>query len=160
MKKRLGLIIVVVIAVLIVGLLVWRLWPQTASSLIDAKENAGVTSCSAEFNSTVNGLEIYRMDGQAADDVLEILESSGYRPDFRNLLPWGIDGVSSDRNHDGRTVRVFFGYEGDYADFLFLSRSLVVVTTAEKPGNRIYHPTNRETMDKLITYLHTYGTEQ
>ena len=160
MKKRLGLIIAVVIAVLIVGLLVWRLWPQTASSLIDAKENAGMTSFSADVNSTVNGLVTYRIEGQVADDVLEILEASGYRPDFRNLLPWGTDGVSSDRNHDGRTVRVFLGYEGDYADFLFFSSSQVVVTTAEKPGYRIYHPTNRETMDKLITYLQTYGTPQ
>ena len=46
MKKRIGLTIAIVIAVLIIGLLGWRFWPQPASSVMSVSEDT-ITSFAA-----------------------------------------------------------------------------------------------------------------
>ena len=55
MKIRLGLIIKIVVAVLIIGLLIWRFWPQSSANLITVDKNAiisfaGIASVSRNEN--------------------------------------------------------------------------------------------------------------
>ncbi len=45
-EKRIGLTIAIVIAVLIIGLLGWRFWPQSASSVMSVSEDT-ITSFAA-----------------------------------------------------------------------------------------------------------------
>ena len=113
MKKRIGLIITIIVAALIVCLLIWRFWPQSSSNLISVDENSITSfSASAMIHHLENGqtrTDTYRIDnpaqqGNEPGDIIEILATSRYQQDFRNLLPWSADNVEADKNYDGRTV--------------------------------------------------------
>lgn len=112
--------------------------------------------------------DTYRIDeqeelGNEQEELAEILETSRYQQDFRNLWPWGIDSVSGGRYYDGRTVTVTFyssNAENQYAEIMFMSSGLVVVQTGKHSGMCIYHPTNRETLDKLVEYLQANGIKE
>ena len=96
-------------------------------------------------------------------EILEILASSGYRRDYRNLLPWGIDGVDSDKNYDGHrfSLLLVWGEESDNCTHIqFLSHSIIAVSAPEKPGFQIYHPTNEDTLYELVEYLQANGTKK
>ena len=173
MKKRIGLASAIVIAILIVCLLLWRFIPQSTSTLIPVSKDS-ITSFSA--NGMLENFELDQTDFYSIAssnplsnepenimEAMEILATSKYQPDFRNLLPWGIDSVSSNNNYDGRmvTFSLYFQDEGsNYIEFQFLSNSIVVIRTADQTGMRIYHPTNSETFDKLVEYLQTHGVLQ
>ncbi len=170
MKKRIGSAIAIAVAILIACLLLWRFIPQSTSAFIPVS-NESITSFSA--NGMLENFELDQTDfysiasssplGSTPEEiikVMEILATSKYQPDFRNLLPWGIDSVSSDRNYDGRmvTFSLYFNNEGSkYTEFQFLSNSIVVIRTADQTSMRIYHPTNSETFEKLVAYLQANG---
>ncbi len=169
MKKRIGLIIAIVIAVLIIGLLGWRFWPQSASSVMPVSEDT-ITSFAAYgmLDSFEMGCcDLYSINSPAPisnepGEILEILAMSKYQQDFRNLLPWGVDGVSADKNYDGNmvTLSLYFQDKQGYIEFQFLSNSIVVVRTSNQPNMRIYHPTNSAAFEKLVEYLKTHGVLQ
>lgn len=172
MKKRIGLIIAIIVAVLLVGLLIWRFWPRSFSNLLGVDENA-IASCSAyamvgRFEDGESFTDTYSLNDKESDkkvyqDLVKILATSDYQQDFRNLLPWGIDSVSADKNYDGQLITVSFfteGAEKEYFGIKFMSSSIVVVYTAEHPGMRIYHPTNQKTMQELIEYIKSLGKKQ
>ena len=48
----------------------------------------------------------------------------------------------------------------EYVQIQFLSSSIIVVSSGDKTGSRIYHPTNKKTIDQLVEYLQTYGVKQ
>lgn len=166
MKKR---IIIGIVIALVLGVLLWRFIPRSAGAVIPVDEN-DVTSFAAISMVGRNLLgepnfSIYRIDSadatkQNIHDFLEILKTSRYQPDFRNLLPWGIDSVSSDKNYDSRTVTVQFTCGDDYLDITFHSPTLITISTKDTSGFRIYHPTNKNTITKLVEYLETHGTLQ
>lgn len=169
MKKR---IIAIAVISIIACLLIWRFWPCSFSNTISLDKDSVVNfSALARVDRFENGQsysDTYRIDTQqspsgSVGEILEILSGSGYQQDFRNLWPWGIDGVSADKNYDGHTIllQFFLGNEKEeYVDIQFLSSSIIAVSTADAPGFRIYHPTNRKTMYELIAYLQTHGTKQ
>lgn len=172
MKKRIGLIITVLTIALVICLLTWRFLPQSSSSLISIDKSA-ITGISAyamirTFENGQSYTDTYRIDKQETpsnehEELAEILATSRYQQDFRNLWPWGIDSVSGGRYYDGRTVTVTFyssNAENQYAEIMFMSSGLVVVQTGKRPGMRIYHPTNKETLDKLVEYLQTNGIKE
>ena len=171
MKKRVGLIITIVIAALIVCLLIWRFWPHSSARLLSVDENT-ITGFSAyamvrRIENGQSYTDTYRLDdpaqqGNTPEEIVKILAASHYQQDFRNLLPWGIDSVASDKNYDGRTVTLNFYFqnaENESVEILFLSSSIIVVQ-AEKHPMRIYHPTNAQTLDKLIAYVQAHGIIQ
>ena len=49
--------------------------------------------------------------GNEPGDILEILATSKYQQDFRNLLPSSADSVEADKNYDGRTVTLNFYFQ-------------------------------------------------
>ena len=172
MKKRIGFVIAAVIIVLVICVLTWRFLPKSSSSLI-AIDKSSITGISAyamirTFENGQSYTDTYRIDkqgdlGNEQEELAEILATSRYQQDFRNLWPWGIDSVSGGRYYDGRTVTVTFyssNAENQYAEIMFMSNGLVVVQTDKHPGMRIYHPTNKETLDKLVQYLQTNGIKE
>lgn len=172
MKRRIWLTMAIIVAALIVCLLIWRFWPRSSSHLMPIDENA-VTSFSAfayvvRFGDAQTPSDTYRINipepqSDIPGEVKEILAASSYQQDFRNLLPWGVDGVDADKNYDGRTVTLNFYFqnaENEYVEVMFLSNSLMWIRTEEHPNLRIYHPTNSETLDKLVEYLQTHGIKQ
>ena len=172
MKKRIWLIMAAIVIALIICLLIWRFYPQSSSSLMPIDKNT-VTDLSAiayilRFGDTQTHSDTYRIDNpypQSTElgEIIEILATSNYQQDFRNLLPWGIDTVDSDKNYDGRTVTLIFFFqnaENEYMEIMFQSNSLMWIRTEEHPNLRIYHPTNSATLDKLVEYLQTHGVKQ
>ena len=166
MKKRIGIIVTAFIISLVVGLLIWRFWPRSSSHIISIDESAftGVSAVAmvSRLEDGAPYSDIYRIDppNDAAGDVLEVLSTSRYRPDFRNLLPWNLDSLSSGKNYDGRIVSLTFSavnQEEQFVSFDFLSSTIVQVHIGNESGFRIYHPTNRNTIDKLVEYLQANG---
>lgn len=171
MKKRIALIIVILIIALVICVLTWRFWPQSFSNLMGVDEGAttGISAYAMEstFENGQSDLDMYRIDIEESQsdeitELIEILSTSHYQQDFRNLFLWGLDYVDSDRNYDGKTISLslYAGPQQDeYVEIQFLSSSIVAVRGSGKSGLRIYHPTNRETMGKLIEYLQTHGEQ-
>ena len=169
MKKRIRLISIIIILALVIFLLIWRLLPQSFSSLISVNESS-ITSFSAYgmFQNFEEGhCDLYSINEPAPisfepGEILEILATSGYQQDFRNLLPWGVDAVAADNNYDGNmvTLSLYFQDKQGCIEFQFLSNSIVAVSTSEQPDMRIYHPTNSATFDKLVDYLLVHGILQ
>ena len=172
MKKKIGFIIKFFLAILIVFLLVWRFWSQSFSDIITVDKNS-ITSFSSSvmIHRLENGqipTDTYRVvsteePGNEPKDILEILASTKYRPDFRNLLPWKTDSIESDKNYDGRTA-VFVFSTGDQKDewleIYYLSHSIMTVSVGGTDKLNIYHPTNHKTLDELIEYIKSHNNEQ
>ena len=97
------------------------------------------------------------------EEIMEILATSSYRQDFRNLLLWDLDYVDADKNYDGRTVTVSFYMNNQmdkYVQIQFLSSSIIVVSSGGETGFRVYHPTNHQTIDQLSEYIQTHGVKE
>lgn len=172
MKKQLRLIVISVIILLVVCLPLWRFWPYSLANLVSIDEDS-ITNFSAytmvsRFENGQSYLDNYRIDSTEQEayhlaELIKILNISGYRQDFRNLLPWGLDSVSADKNYDGQTVILAFytGNEKDeYVQIQFMSSSIIAVQEGDKPGFRIYHPTSPKTIARLVDYLQNYGVKQ
>ena len=166
MKKR---IVIGIVIALVVVVLLWRFIPRSAETVISVEESAVSSFAAIASVGGIRGgepyFEFYRIDSADAtseniQEILDILDSSHYQPDFRNLLPWDIDSVSADRNYDSRTVTMQFACDDDYLDITFHSPTMITVQTKDSSGFRIYHPTNKNTITKLVEYLETNGTLQ
>jgi len=158
-----------IVAILVICLLVWRVWPNTVSGIIPIDENA-ITSFSS--NVVINRIE----NGQTLTDVysihktefpcdepgniLEILATSSYQQDFRNLLPWSADSVGADKGYDGRNAVLVFSVgnqNNEWVEINYLSSGTIVVFVGWEDGCCIYHPTNEQIFDDLIEYFITHG---
>ena len=170
MKKRIGYMIAVVIIALFAGLLLWRFVPRSCARMMSVDESAftGFSSNGMINRFDLGPMDMYRTEyiprqEAAYGELMEILASSRYRPDFRNLLPWDLSSLSSGKHYDGRTVTFVFSAadrEEESIYIQFLSRSILSIHIGNKSGFRIYHPTNRETFDKVVEFLQTYGVKQ
>ena len=166
MKKR--YIVLLVFILLVAGLLAWRLWPRDLSSLLP--EDAYAFTCfdalatdivytgsSADFR-TFRLEDGAQTDGVAAD-LLDILKTSDYRPDFRNLLPWTDGSVVGGNDYDGRSATVHFYIVQDQTPrsfyVQFMGRSQVAISSGDHWG--IYYATNPETLTALVEYIQTHG---
>ena len=169
MKKRIRLIVIIILTI-VACLLIWRLWPNHISDLLPLEDNV-VTDFSGQavvrhyeseyyYNDTYYYIDPSDVESSNVDEIIEILNTSNYQQDYRNLLPGNIDTVHPDKNHVGIDVDLRF-YYGDKPEqrvsISFLSNSLMVVLVGEETGFRIYHPTNPRTMDELVEYLKIHG---
>ena len=127
MKKRIGIIVTAFIISLVVGLLIWRFVPHSAAHLMKIDESAftGVSGSAMvnRFEDGVSYIDTYQLEHtpQQSDGfgaLMEILATSRYRPDFRNLLPWDLDSLSSGKNYDGRIVSLVFSAENQKEKFV------------------------------------------
>ena len=162
----------IIVVTLVIWLIIWRFWPQSFSNIISANENSiARVSAFAMVNRFENGQSntgTYRIDdtekqNNTSDEIIEILASSSYQQDFRNLLPWELGYVDADKNYDGRTVIVSFdtgNKKDEYIQIQFLSSSIIIVSVGGKSGFHVYHPTNHKTIDQLVELLQTHGVKQ
>lgn len=150
----------------------WRFWPQSFATLIPVSETS-VTGLSAYgmVQGIKNGepftdaycIAAAEQSNTTSAEIMEILKSSKYRQDLRNLLPWAVNSVGTDKNYEGQTVIVSF-YTGsqteDFISIQFLSPSIVAISGGGRDGFHVYHPTNREAFGQLAEYLQTHGSKQ
>ena len=177
MKKRkvLKRSLLALAAVIVVGLALWRLIPRSLANVI-GQDPGAVTNMAAQVAVTgISGgkaatdtytLEALSPDSEHFAAILEILEGTNYRPDFRNLLPWesNTGGMVDDR-----TVRVVFTWGTDPARTceMSLNRGDKVVVRwwsgdgTDRVGRpQFYHPTDRSVKDALVDYLIARGEFQ
>ena len=172
MKKRIRMFIMIILIALAIYLVIWRFWPNSFSNTISVNKNSidsvSVHAMVNHFGIGEDTIDTYLIGENeqqitTLEDIIEILVTSSYRQDFRNLLPWDLDYVDTDKNYDGRTVIVSFymgNHKDEYAQIQFMSSSIIVVSSGDKTGFRVYHPTNPKTIDQLVEYLQTYGVKQ
>ncbi len=173
MKKRRKLIITIIVAALVIYLPIWRFRPRSLSDLMSVEENSiKIISVTAfVFNINAPGLsqedryqlKVSEYQSNMSKEIVDILSSSGYREDFRNLWPWGVRSISADRNYDGRRVSLFFeieNEEGKVGLIEYTTSSLISVHGIRKRGFSIYHPTNSETFNMLIEYIQEHGIKE
>ena len=151
--------------IVIACLLLWRMWPHSYSGILPVDEE-DIVSLSVFANIKDAGYDtFYRMDDIPSQDehlqnITEIMQTSVYRQNFRNLLPWKIHEMFSDDNYDGQTIRLLYNPDndnGNYAAVDFISSSLIAVSVGEGNGFRFYHPANPETIGELLEYMRLYA---
>jgi hypothetical protein len=171
MRKRKTVIIVVV---LVIGLLVcgWRFYPYDLSSIISVRKNE-ITSlaCAMSVGGVenvkpyINTYELSELSPHNDDfeEIMEILDSSDYHQDFRNLLPWSVNSIGSDDSDKIRTASVLIVWGNGENECCFLSMTderKVAVSSGAESGLKLYHPTNREMLNILSEYLQMHGTKK
>ena len=127
MKKRkiLKLSLLALAAGFVVGLALWRLLPRSLADVLNADPGA-VASMAAQV--TVTGVadgksvsEAFTLDALPPESehfraILELLDSTGYRPSFRDLLPWPRTSVETDGRFDGRSAMAFLVWGDSWED--------------------------------------------
>lgn len=160
--------IVLLPAILLLGLCAWRLTPRTFEQMTAADpKTISSLSGTALLGGNRDGtpyMESYTLPTSAADDevfreILSLLCRSGYREDFRNLLPWAVDSAGSDNAYDGRSVTLIlvWGASADETCSLGLTGRQIVVSRPHHDGFLIYHPLDTALLDQLTEYLMTHG---
>ncbi len=165
MKKRIGISIVVVAIILVACLLSWRFIPQAFLPVLSMDPDT-VTGVSAAVmvNQVANGqfdLADYSLDADSgsAGEIIDMLSTSSYRRDFRNLLPWGAGSVDGGKDYDGQTVTVLFDNGTDTVYIQFLGSGTMTVSNSQDGKLRIYHPTNPAAVDQLTDYIQSNAME-
>lgn len=161
-----------IVAIIVICLLIWRVWPNSSTSIIPVDKNA-ITSFSSTvmINRIENGqsvTDVYSIHKteppfEGPEHILDILETSSYQQDFRNLLPWSVDSVGADKSYDGRNAVLVYSIgnqKNEWVEINYLSSGVIVVFVGGEGGYRIYHPTNTQTFDDLVAYYETYGVKQ
>lgn len=170
LKKHKILCVGVVIILLILG---WRFWPHSSNRIIpldmeDVEDFYCIASVGGIGDNGEPYVDFYELQSLIEDDkdfraVMEILADNRYRTDFRNLLPWDLESVSTDGNYDGKSVLIKFVW-GDNGseeyDLHYLSGSVVGVGDSLNGGFKVYHPTDREALDRLVEYIQKHGVKK
>ena len=171
MKKRkvLKRSLLALAAVIVVALALWRFLPRSLGDVLNGDPGAAANMAAQVAVTGISGgkaatdtytLEALSPDSEHFAAILEILEGTNYRPDFRNLLPWPRNSVEADSRFDGRSVTIFLVWRDGWEDTCTLSfqtESQAVVSLGTEDGFRIYHPTDPEAHAALADYLEVYG---
>ena len=156
------------LAILLLCLLAWRLTPHTFEQMTASDQNA-ITSLAgaATFLGVRDGTtyaESYTLQNVSPEDtafepILILLNSTRYRADLRNLLPWDIDSVSAGRAFDGRSVSLVlvWGPSADECCSLSLSGRQIAVSRPHHDEFLIYHPEDPELLNWLSIYIANNG---
>ncbi len=165
MKQKLKPILAIVCGVLLLGLLTWRLWPQSLESIggldFDKAVSFSVQTRTWRFEDGRPIPEMHSLDGEDTipgsehfAPVLEQFKSIKARPSFGNLLrPWLLNGVSYGRSADYVDGFVSFGDSTAY--FSLTSKGELVIHNSA----HLYFLTSDEPFDTLWEYVTTHGTE-
>ena len=104
MKRKCIKIAIIIFGLLFAALFGWRMWPHSLSDMISV-DKVSITSFSATASiggikdgnpySTFYNMNSHQTSDEVRQEILEILDTSSYRADFRNLLPWRIDSAVS-----------------------------------------------------------------
>lgn len=164
MKKHIRLIVIVTVAALIIGLLLWRFWPHSFSSIMPLEEVRRF-SASVSIRHNENGETVFYsyhfissdpdcINYVAIEIITDILTASDYQQDFRNLIPW-----DSFKYGDIRLELTFSSknpkYQPTYVNFY--SDNTLTVSYKDSTPYYVFHPTNPEIYQELISLIQTYG---
>lgn len=150
MKKK----IIFLVILLFIALLVWRFRPLEYSDIVKTEEIKG--SFSVRTYNFEDEFQMENINLDERNEILEILNTSSYRPFFRNLWPW--KWTFRDQRYDGNTViiNIVDNERGEYYRILLMNTRRINVYRSEEP-ERVYHIDNDEMKAKLIKYIRENG---
>lgn len=167
MRKKIAVIVAVVLIICLLG---WRFWPHSFSTVISVEKNTLTNiACHVSVMGVEKGkpfINTYMLSELSPQDtdfekIVEILDSSDYCQDFRNLLPWKIDSVGANNTNLSATVVLVWGNGENESCFISLyDRSVISISFENEAGLRVYHPTNRKMLKTLAEYLQTHGNTE
>lgn len=169
MKKK--KVIVILLALIVAALFVWRIWPHSLREIIDANNEPfdeisvnitefGVDNSSLQMD--VYKVEMSPADGALYDQLLTLVEGTKFRQDMRNLLPWDINSVSSGRKnitHSANLMLTGAGLEGG-CHISYHGSRIVSFSIEADSGFLVYHPVSRNALDQLVAYTKEHGVLQ
>ena len=164
-KKRLVMGLLGLLAVILATALCWRFAAQPLSRFLPLEQKTvDRISVACIWDPPESGqvplepnLEVGTVTVSAGQpgyaELLDILDRSRFRQDFRNLLPWPIYKVSSDGS-DAISVK-FFWRDNTTSNISFLGSSLGE-TDSEKGGFLILHLLDSQTFQELSDWFFQY----
>ena len=166
MKKK--KVIVILLALIVAALFVWRIWPHSLREIIGANTepfdeiSVSITEFGVENSSLL--MNIYKVemrpaDGTLYDQLLTIIEESKFHQDLRNLLPWDINSVSSGRKnitHSANLTLTGAGLDGG-CHITYHGSQTVSFSIRANSGFLVYHPVNRASLDQLVAFAKEHG---
>lgn len=165
MKKKAGKIIVLVMVLLAVASLVYTRWPVSLEKLIDTDPAsvkdltaysvvAGAEDGAPYIHTTMLPYQAQEENEAHFTTVMELLQSTDYRPSFRNLLPWP-QYIENLNDYDGTSVWVQLIFGEENCRILFYGNYVGI--ERERGGFTIYRAADSTVRTKLLEYVAEHG---
>ena len=160
-------VLIVLLAAVLLFLIGWRLWPHSFRAIAseEAFSEISIQVSETGLSDGAPVINFYQLviDGPENEHyaaVLSILEGTGYRSDFRNLL-WKSDSLGSDSETASRFAAVTLtGESGTVWTAFFPDSRVVGISQNQHSGFLRYHPADHSVSDRLAAYAIEHGTLQ
>lgn len=163
MKKK-KLAIWSVIAILVVGIAVWRLWPRSIDSMLGRPlEEIDQLTCHLTTPVKENdwtaqtSYDLVAETPEESRTVLDILRGGKCQVCFTNLLPWTWGSLTSGHGYDGRNIIVTLLCDGEKpwaATLIFYGNDKGSV------DGRQVNPIGNDMFNELAEYIRENGILQ
>lgn len=165
MKKKVGKIIVLVVALLAVASLLYTRWPVSLEKLIDTDPAsvkdltaysvvAGVEEGAPYIHTTMLPYQAQEANVAHLTTVMELLDGTKYRPSLRNLLPWP-QYIENLNDYDGTSVWVQLIFGEENCRILFYGNYVGI--ERDRRGFTLYHAVDSTVRTKLLEYVAEHG---
>lgn len=165
MKKKVGKIIVLVVALLAVASLVYTRWPVSLEKLIDTDPAsvkdltaysvvAGVEEGAPYIHTTMLPYQAQEENAAHLTTVMELLDGTKYRPSLRNLLPWP-QYIESINDYDGTSVWVQLIFGEENCRILFYGNYVGI--ERDRRGFTLYRAADSTVRTELLEYVAEHG---
>ena len=165
-RKR---IVALLLILLLIIICIWRFWPHslpqiTSIDIESVSEIRGVASYAIIENGDLN-VNTYKTvisrENECWDEILTLLTTSGYKQDLRNPFLSFMNKISfnSGRKDLSMILVLWDEKKNKGCELNFVSNNLICVTSlpTDASGWRLYHPTDRNMMDKLAWMIQQNG---
>lgn len=169
MRNKRKIIIIVVIILLVCGAIGWRVWPHTFDTVLSVdQESVTSMACTATVYKWEDGApvnELYELQPLLAEDdsfadIMDILGSTEYRRDFRNLFP-SSDVMTEVHEDSVVSLYLIWGDSEEQSCFLsFHNGDTLVASVGTQNGYCIYHPLDKEVLNEVSAYIQEHGDKK
>lgn len=167
MKKKVGKTIAIVVALLMLAIVVWRLWPVSLEKVIGADPAsvkdltaysvvAGVEEGAPYIRTTALPYQVQEENAAHLTAVMGLLDGTKYRPSLRNLLPWP-QYIENLNDYDGTTVWVNLALGEDSCRLVFYGEYVGLEPERERGSFTLYRAADQTVRTKLLDYVAQHG---
>ena len=154
-----------ILGLLLAAVLIWRFWPHSFMQMIPQAEPESLSQITAAaVLAPLDQLKVDTYDAvfskgdEGWSEILWLLTASDYRQDLRNpFLPLLNNTVDADPE---KTVTLALRYGPEKEDYYTInvrSKNVITVSSGRDSHFRLYHPSDRTLLDKLVEYIQKNG---